>query len=80
MRYQLILTSNGIKMAFEIISETFKNMKVWKIVFLGGKSAVLIKIGNSWLQRNEDSLDNDLLTAIGNQIDKICLQQSLSIS
>ena len=77
MRYKLVITTNGIKQALEIISGTFKNLKVWKVIFDKGKSAVLTKIGNNWLQRNEDILDNELLSAIGNQIDKICMKPGI---
>jgi len=34
---------------------------------------MLFKSGNAWLQRNEDILDNYLLTTIGKCIDEVIL-------
>jgi len=78
MRYVIVLSRNGYKQAMQIIAETFKNWKVWKVVFQNGKEAVLFKCGNIWMQRNEDDLDRGLLNAIGEKIDHICLGIALS--
>jgi len=78
MRYEIVLSRNGYKQALQVIAETFKNLKVWKVKFQNGKEAVLFKCGNFWMQRNEDDLDRGLLNAIGEKIDHICLGLALS--
>ena len=78
MRYILELTLNGYKQVFEVIAETLKDWKVWKVRFRDGGEAVLFKCGNIWMQRNEDDLDRELLNAIGEKIDHINLGIALS--
>ena len=78
MRYKLELTLNGCKQVLHIISENFKNWRVWKVKFQDGGEAILFKCGNIWMQRNEDDLDRGLLNAIGEKIDHISLGLALS--
>jgi hypothetical protein len=78
MRYEIVLSRNDCKQALQVISETFKNLKVWKVKFQDGAEAVLFKCGNEWFQRNEDHLDHWLLKAIGERIDHINLGIALS--
>ena len=78
MRYEIVLSRNGYKQAIQLIAETFKNLKVWKVKFQDGGEAMLFKCGNIWLQRNEDDLDRGLLSAIGEKIDHILLGIALS--
>ena len=51
MRYMLELTLNGYKQVFEVIAETLKSWKVWKVRFKDGQEAVLFKCGSIWMQR-----------------------------
>jgi hypothetical protein len=69
MRYEMVLSLDGLEQTLQITSETFKKWLVWKVKFKEGKEVVLFKCGNIWMQRNEDSLDHHTLTAIGKQID-----------
>ena len=78
MKYEIVLTRNGYKQALQIIADTFKTLKVWKVRFQDGEEAVLFKCGTEWFQRNEDSLDRWLLKAIGEKIDHINLGIALS--
>jgi hypothetical protein len=78
MRFEIILSRNGYKQVLEVITDTFKNWKVWKVRFQDGGEAVLFKCGNLWMQRNEDALDRWLLNAIGERIDHISLGIALS--
>jgi hypothetical protein len=78
MRYEIVLSRNGYKQALQLIAETFKNLKVWKVKFQDGTEAMLFKCGNLWMQRNEDDLDRGLLNAIGEKIDHINLGIALS--
>jgi hypothetical protein len=78
MRYEIVLFLDGGKHVLQVIAETFKNLRVWKVKFQDGAEAVLFKCGNIWLQRNEDNLDHGLLNAIGERIDRINLGIALS--
>ncbi len=78
MSYEIILSRNGYKQALQIITDTFKNLKVWRVRFQDGEEAVLFKCGSEWFQRNEDGLDRWLLKAIGEKIDHINLGIALS--
>ena len=78
MHYEIVLSRNGYKHILQLISETFKSWKVWKVRFQDGAEAVLFKVGNEWMQRNEDNLEHWLLKAIGEQIDRINPEISLS--
>lgn len=78
MNYEVVLTRNGYKQALQIITDTFKNLKVWKVRFQDGEEAVLFKCGTEWFQRNEDGLDRWLLKAIGEKIDHVNLGIALS--
>jgi len=78
MSYEIVLSRNGCKQVLQIIADTFKNLKVWKVSFQDGKEAVLFKCGTEWFQRNEDSLDRWLLKEIGQNIDHINIGITLS--
>ncbi len=78
MSFEIILSRNGRRHVLEVISETFKNLKVWKVKFQDGGEAILYKCGSIWLQRNEDELEHGLLSAIGEKIDLISLGLSFS--
>jgi hypothetical protein len=78
MSYEIELSRNGYKQVFQVISETFKNLKVWKVKFQDGAEATLFKCGSEWFQRNDDRLDDWLLKAIGERIDHINLDIALS--
>jgi hypothetical protein len=78
MQFEIVLSRNGYKQALEVIADTFKNWKVWKVRFQDGREAVLFKCGSIWLQRNEDALENWLLNAIGERIDRMNLRLALS--
>jgi hypothetical protein len=78
MRYEIVLSLNGLEQTLQVISETFKNWLVWKVKFKDEREVVLFKCGNLWMQRNEDSLDLHTITAIGNQIDHINLSLALT--
>ncbi len=71
MQHQIILSGNGSKYVLQLISSSLKSLRVWKVRFQDGAEAVLMKVGNEWLQRNEDNLDNWLIKAIGEKIDQI---------
>jgi hypothetical protein len=71
MSYEIELSRNGYKQLLQVISETFKNLKVWKVKFQDGAEAILFKCGNEWFQRNEDHLESWLLKAIGERIDHL---------
>jgi hypothetical protein len=75
MNYKIILP-DGTTQAIQIISTSFKQLKVWLVRFKDGKQAVLYKVGNEWMQRTEDFLDSTLIMAIGRCIDG--LEQSPS--
>jgi hypothetical protein len=68
MHYKLKLPDGTIQ-AIQIISTTFKKLKVWVVQFKDGKQAMLYKCGNEWMQRTEDFLDGPLINAIGKYID-----------
>ena len=76
MHIEIVLTRNGYKQVLQLISETLKSLRVWKVRFQDGAEAVLFKCGNEWMQRNEDNLEHWLLQAIGEKIDQIDLQIS----
>ena len=71
MRYEIILSLNGLEQTLQVISGKFKNWEVWKVQFKNGDEVVLFKQMDVWMQRNEDSLNNQTITAIGKQIDLI---------
>ena len=76
MHIEIVLYRNGYKQVLQLISETLKSLRVWKVRFQDGAEAVLFKCGNEWLQRNEDNLERGLLKAIGDKIDQIDLEMS----
>jgi len=76
MRYEIELSLNGINQTLNVISETFKNWIVWKVTFKSGQEAMLFKCMDVWMQRNEDSLDQRTIAAIGKQIDSLNLNIS----
>jgi hypothetical protein len=70
MNYK-ITSADGTIERIQITSDYFKKWKVWKIGFKDGKVAMLFKVGTEWMQGIEDTLDEYLLTTIGNCIDEI---------
>ena len=78
MRYQIILPLNNLAQTLHVISGTFKNWQVWKVQFENGEEATLFKHMEVWMQRNEDNLDHQTITAIGQQIDRINTEISLT--
>ncbi|MCQ6957503.1 hypothetical protein [Mucilaginibacter aquariorum] len=72
MKYRIKL-ADGTTQLIQITTDLYKSWKVWKVQFADGKAAMLFKSGNAWLQRNEDILDNYLLTTIGKCIDEVIL-------
>jgi hypothetical protein len=70
MNYKIMLP-DGTTQAIQIISTSFKRLKVWLVRFKDGKQAVLYKAGNEWMQRIEDFLDSSLILAIGRYIDSL---------
>jgi uncharacterized protein len=76
MDYKLKLTDGTIQM-IQIISTTFKKLKVWKLSFAGGKEIMLYKVGTQWLQRTEDCLEQCYVISVGAYIDRMAqLQES----
>jgi len=71
MQIEIVSSRNGYKQVLQLISETLKSLRVWKVRFQDGAEAVLFKCGNEWMQRNEDNLDHWLLKAIGEKIDQM---------
>ncbi len=78
MKYEIVLSLNGLEQTLQVISTKFKNWVVWKVKFINGDEAVLFKHMDMWMQRNEDSLDHRIVAAIGKQIDKISLYSSFA--
>jgi hypothetical protein len=78
MRHEIVLIRNGYKQVLQVIAETYKKWKVWKVKFQDGTEAILLKCGSLWMQRNEDDLDRGLLNAIGERIDRLSSGISLS--
>jgi hypothetical protein len=76
MKYKIKL-KDGTAHLIQITSAYFKSWHVWNIRFEDGKAAMLFKLGNEWMQRNEDYLDAHVLNAIGSQIDKIISKRRL---
>lgn len=68
MNYKIML-KDGTTQIIQIISTTFKKLKVWKLSFTGGKEVMLYKVGNQWLQRTEDYLEQRYVILIGAYID-----------
>lgn len=78
MSYEIILSRNGFKQTLRVIADTFKSLKVWKVMFEDGDEVVLFKCGNEWFQRNEDDLERSVLKEIGRKIDHILIVVALS--
>ncbi|HEY8780327.1 MAG TPA: hypothetical protein VIM16_01830 [Mucilaginibacter sp.] len=78
MRYEIVLSLNGLEERLQVISGTFKNWVVWKVQFKTGEEVILFKHMDIWMQRNEDSLDHRTIAAIGKQIDHLNLKVSLA--
>ncbi|WP_316781232.1 hypothetical protein [Pedobacter antarcticus] len=68
MDYKIRLKDGTIQV-IQIISTTFKKLKVWKLSFTGGKEIMLYKVGNQWMQRTEDYLEQQYIILIGAYID-----------
>jgi hypothetical protein len=75
MKYKIKL-ADGTAQLVQISSAYFKSWHVWKVKLNDGKRAMLFKLGSEWMQRNEDFLDANVLSAIGACIDKIILKRS----
>ncbi|MBD1393227.1 hypothetical protein [Mucilaginibacter glaciei] len=70
---------DGTAQLIEITSAYFKSWHVWNVKFADGKAAMLFKMGSEWMQRNEDFLDEHVIAAVGNRIDRILFRrQNLS--
>jgi hypothetical protein len=70
MNYKIKL-KDGTTQIIQIIATTFKKLKVWKLSFSGGKEIMLYKVGNQWLQRTEDYMEQGYVIAIGAYIDRM---------
>jgi hypothetical protein len=70
MDYKIKLKDGTIQI-IQIISTTFKKLKVWKLSFSGGKEIMLFKVGSQWLQRTEDCLEQCYVISIGAFIDRM---------
>jgi hypothetical protein len=77
MDYKIKL-ADGKAHLVEITSAYFKSWHVWNVKFTDGKVAMLYKVGSEWMQRNEDFLEEHLLTAIGSTIDKIIYRRTIA--
>jgi predicted DNA-binding antitoxin AbrB/MazE fold protein len=70
MDYKLKL-KDGTEHIVEIIATTFKKLKVWKVQFKDGKEVMLYKVGNEWMQRIDDFLDQITMATLGAHIDEV---------
>ncbi|WP_184544617.1 hypothetical protein [Mucilaginibacter sp. FT3.2] len=75
MEHKIIL-ADGTAHIISITSAYFKTWRVWNIKFKDGRAATLLKMGSEWMQRNEDFLDQQVIAAIGNTIDKIICRRN----
>jgi hypothetical protein len=78
MDYRISLT-DGTSQVIQIISVTFKKLKVWKLTFTSGKDIMLYKVGTQWLQRSEDYLEQCYVITIGAFIDRMEATNSFSV-
>jgi hypothetical protein len=78
MNYEIVLSNEGSKQVLQVIADTFKTLKVWKVRFQDGAEAVLFKCGAEWFQRNDDDLPRWMLKEIGQKIDHINIGIALS--
>jgi hypothetical protein len=69
---------DGTAQLIEITSAYFKTWHVWNVKFADGKAAMLFKLGSEWMQRNEDFLDEQILSAIGKRIDAILVSRKMA--
>jgi hypothetical protein len=76
MKYKIQL-ADGTAQLIKITSAYFKSWHVWNIQFDDGKVVMLFKLGNEWMQRNEDFLDAQILSLIGSCIDKIIFRRKI---
>ena len=76
MKYKVKL-ADGTAHLVHITSAYFKAWHVWKVKFDDGKVVMLFKLGNEWMQRNEDFLEEQLLNSVGACIDKIIFRRKL---
>jgi exonuclease III len=60
---------DGTTQIIQIIATTFKKLKVWNLFFPDGNEVMLYKMGNQWLQRTEDYLEQSYVISIGAFID-----------
>lgn len=77
MDYKIKL-ADGKAHLVSITSAYFKSWQVWQVKFTDGKVAMLFKVGSEWMQRNEDLLEEQVLTAIGYTIDKIIYKRTIA--
>ncbi|SDZ80843.1 hypothetical protein [Pedobacter hartonius] len=73
MNYKIRL-KDGTTQVIQIIAITFKKLRVWKLSFSGGKEIMLYKVGNQWLQRTEDYLEQRYVILIGAYIDGLAAE------
>ncbi len=67
---------DGSAQFIQITSAWFKSWHVWVVRFDNGKAAMLFKLGDEWMQRNEDILDATVLKAAGKCIDRIIFRRN----
>lgn len=72
MDYKLKLKDGSTHMV-EIVSTTYKKLKVWRVQFKDGKEVMLYKVGNEWMQRIDDFLDQMTMLTIGAHIDEVAI-------
>ncbi len=74
MKHTIKLTDGTVQLV-QITSAYFKSWHVWKVRFDDGKVVMLFKLGSEWMQRNEDYLEEHVLRALGNCIDRIIFRK-----
>ena len=67
---------DGTAQFINITGAWFKSWHVWIVKFDNGKAAMLFKLGDEWMQRNEDILDEPVLNAVGKCIDRIIFRRN----
>lgn len=77
MKHKIKLPDGTLQL-IEITSAYFKTWHVWNVKFADGKVATLFKLGSEWMQRNEDFLDEQILSAIGKRIDSILIRRKMA--
>jgi hypothetical protein len=78
MKYKIRL-ADGTAQLVHISSAYFKAWQVWNIKFDDGKVVMLFKLGSEWMQRNEDFLEEHILSSLGAYIEKIIFRRKSAI-